>query len=55
MAGGGGNSLTVELAGGVDFEHESSECYSGYLVRSRLRRVLNEAVKMYTTAREEEV
>ena len=50
----GGDSLTVELAGG-DLEHESSERYKGHVVRSRLRRVLNEAVKMNATAHEEEV
>ena len=50
----GGNSLTIELARG-DLEHENSKCYKGYVVRSRLRRVLNEAVKTNTIAREEEV
>ena len=50
----GGYSLTVELARG-DLEHESSERYKGYVVRSRLRRVLNEAVKMNATVHEEEV
>ena len=50
----GGDSLTVELAR-ADLEHESSKHYKGYVVRSRLRRVLNEAVKMNATAREEEV
>ena len=39
-----GDSLTVELARG-DLERESSERYKGYVVRSRLKRVLNEAVK----------
>ena len=52
--GAGGDSLTVELARG-DLEHESSERYKGYVVRSRLKRVLNEAVKTNVTAREEEV
>ena len=50
----GGDSLTVELASG-DLERESSERYKGYVVRSRLKRVLNEAVKSNATAREEEV
>ena len=48
----GGDSLTVELARG-DLECESSEHYKGYVVRSRLKRVLNETVKSNMTAREE--
>ena len=48
------DSLTVELARG-DLEHESIERYKGHVVRSRLKRVLNEAVKSNATAREEEV
>ena len=50
----GGDSLNVELARG-DLERESSERYKGYVVRSRLKRVLNEAVKTNATACEEEV
>ena len=50
----GGDSLTIELARG-DLGRESSKRYKGYVVRSRLKRVLNEAVKMNATAREEEV
>ena len=50
----GADSLNVELARG-DLERESSERYKGYVVRSRLKRVLNEAVKTNATAREEEV
>ena len=50
----GGDSLNVELARG-DLERESSERYKGYVVRSRLKRVLNEVVKTNATAREEEV
>ena len=50
----GGDSLNVELARG-DLERESSERYKGYVVRSRLKRVLNEAVKTNATVREEEV
>ena len=50
----GGDSLGVELAR-RDLERESSECYKGSVVRSRLKRVLNEAVKSNATAREEEV
>ena len=48
----GGDSLGVELAR-RDLERESSERYKGHVVRSRLRRVLNEAVKTNATAREE--
>ena len=48
----GGDSLNVELARG-DLERESSERYKGYVVRSRLKRFLNEAVKTNATAREE--
>ena len=50
----GGDSLGVELAR-RDLERESSERYKGFVVRSRLKRVLNEAVKSNATAREEEV
>ena len=49
----GGDSLTVELARG-DLERKSSERYRGHVVRSRLKRVLNEPVKSNATAREEE-
>ena len=51
---GGGDSLGVELAR-RDLERESSERYKGAVVRSRLKRVLNEAVKSNAIAREEEV
>ena len=50
----GGDSLNVELARG-DLERESSKRYKGYVVRSRLKRFLNEAVKKNAAAREEEV
>ena len=50
----GGDSLGVELAR-RDLEREISERYKGHVVRSRLRRVPNEAVKSNATAREEEV
>ena len=50
----GGDSLGVELAR-RDLERENSERYKGYVVRSRLNRVLYEAVKSNVTAREEEV
>ena len=46
----GGDSLNVELARGTLLSR-----YKGYVVRSRLKRVLNEAVKTNATAREEEV
>ena len=48
----GGDSLGVELAR-RDLVRESSERYKGFVVRSRLNRVLNEAVKSNATAREE--
>ena len=48
----GGDSLCVELAR-RDLERESSERYKGSVVRSRLKRVLNKAVKSNATAREE--
>ena len=50
----GGDPLTVELAR-RDLERKTSEHYKGFVVRSRLKRVLNEAVKSNSTAREEEV
>ena len=50
--GGWGDSLSVELAR-RDHERESIERYKGSVVRSRLKRVLNEAVKSNATAREE--
>ena len=50
----GRDSLGIELAR-RDLEHESSERYKGYIVRSRLRRVPNKAVKTNATAHEEEV
>ena len=54
LVAGGGDSLTVELTRG-DLEHENSERYKGYVVRFRLRRVLNEAEKTNAILREEEV
>ena len=50
----GGDSLGVELAK-WDLERESNERYKVSVVRSKLKRVLNEAVKSNATAREEEV
>ena len=54
MVAWGGDSLTIDLAR-RDLERETNECYKGFVVRSRLKRVLNEAVKLNTTEREEEV
>ena len=50
----GGDSLNIELAR-RDLESETNKRYKGFVVRSRLKRVLNEAVKSNATAREEEV
>ena len=50
----GGDSLTVELAR-RDLKCESSERFKGFVVRSRLKRVFNEAVKTNATALEKEV
>ena len=50
----GGDSLGVELAR-RDLERENSERYKGHVVRSRLNRVLYEAVKSNATAHEKEV
>ena len=49
-----GDSLTVERAR-RDLERETSERYKGFVVRARFKRVLNDAVKLNATAREEEV
>ena len=49
-----GDSLGVELAR-RDVERESSERYKGCVVRSRLKRALNEAVKSCVTERGEEL
>ena len=54
MAGGRVDSLTVEQAR-RDLEHKTSECYKRFVVRSRLKRIPNEAVKSNATAHEEEV
>ena len=50
----GGDSLNVELAR-RDLERESSERYKGFVVRIRLKRIINEAVKSNAITREEEV
>ena len=49
-----GDSLNVVLAR-KDHDHETSERYKGFVVRSRLKGVLSEAVKLNATVREEEV
>ena len=49
-----GDSLNIEVAR-RDLERETRERYKGFVVRFWLKRVLNEAVKSNTTAREEEV
>ena len=49
-----GDSLAEDLAR-WDLEREASERYKGYVVRSKLKRVHNEAMKSNALAREEEV
>ena len=49
-----GDSLAVDLAW-RDLEREASERYKGFVVRARLNRVSNEAVKCNVFVREEEV
>ena len=49
-----GDSLAADLAR-QDFEREASERYKDFVVRSRLKRVPNEAVKCDVFARKEEV
>ena len=49
-----GGSLNVELAW-RDLEFESSERYKGFVVRTRLKRVLNEDVKSNAIVREEKM
>ena len=48
------DSQAVDLAR-LDLEREASECYEGFEVRTRLKRVSNEAVKCNAFVREEEV
>ncbi len=48
MGDGSGNSLAVYLA-----KREANERYKGFVVRSRLSRVHNAAVKRNTFVREE--
>ena len=50
----GEDSLTIELAR-RDLERKTSERYKGFVVRSRLKRVLNEAVKSNASEREKGV
>ena len=50
----GGDSVAIDLAKG-DLEHETSERYKGFVVRNRLKRVLNEAVKCSALMRKEEL
>ena len=50
----GGDSLNVELAR-RDLEHEARKGYKGFIVRSWLKRVHNEAVKLNAIACKEEV
>ena len=50
----GGDSLAADLAR-RGLEREDSERYQGYVVRSRLERVSNEAVKLDTEMRKEEL
>ena len=49
-----GDSLTVELTR-RDLARNTSERYKGFIDRSSLKRVLNKALKLNATAREEEV
>ena len=50
----GGNSVAMDLAKG-DLEREASERYKGFVVRNRLKRVPNEAVKCSAFMRKEEL
>ena len=49
-----GDSLSVELAR-RDFQRKTSERNKGFVVGSKFKRIPNEAMKSYATAREEEV
>ena len=50
----GGDSVAIDLAKG-DLEYEASEHYKGFVVRNRLKRVPNEAVKCSALMRKEEL
>ena len=49
-----GGSVAIDLAKG-DLEREASECYKGFVVRNRLKRVPNEAVKCNAFMHKEEL
>ena len=49
-----GDSIAVELAKG-NLEHEASECYKSFVVRNRLKRVPNEAVRCTAFLHKEEL
>ena len=49
-----GDSLAIDLAR-RDLEREASECYKGFVVRNRLKRVSNEAARCNTFMRKEEL
>ena len=51
---GGGDSLAIYLAR-WDLECEASKYYKGYIVRSQLKRVPNEAMKYNTSVLEKNV
>ena len=50
----GGDSVAIDLAKG-DLERKASECYKGFVVRNRLKRVPNEAMKCNAFLRKEEL
>ena len=50
----GGDSVAIDLAKG-DLEFKASERYKGFVVRNRLKRVPNEAVKCNAFMRKEEL
>ena len=50
----GGDSLTIDLVK-EDFEREASERYKDFVVRNRIKRVSNKAVKCHTFLREEKL
>ena len=49
-----GDSVAIDLAKG-DLERKTSECYKGFIVRNRLKRVPNKAVKCSAFMRKEEL
>ena len=48
-----GGTVAIDLAKG-DLEHKASECYKGFIVRNRLKRVSSEAVKCNALLHKEE-